>query len=154
MTGYNWLLFFHILAAIIWVGGAIMLNILNTRSIRSGDPARLASTAQETAWVGTRVIAPTTLILLVLGLVMVGVNEAWTIGQLWIILALVLFGITFATGAFFLGPEAGRIGKLVEKRGPADPEVRRRLRRVVLVGRVDLITLIVIVWDMAVKPGL
>lgn len=30
----------------------------------------------------------------------------------------------------------------------------RRLRRVVLVGRLDLVTLVVVVWDMAVKPGL
>lgn len=154
MTGYNWLLFFHILAAITWVGGAIMLNILNTRSIRSGDPARLATTARETEWVGTRVLAPSTLILLGLGIALVAVSDAWTIGQFWIILALVLFGITFVTGAFFLGPEAGRIGKLIEERGPQDAEVVRRLRRVVLIGRLDLLTLTVIVWDMAVKPGL
>jgi uncharacterized membrane protein len=154
MTGYSWLLFFHILAAIVWVGGAIMLNVLNTRTIRSGDPARVAAAARETAWVGQRVIAPSTLVLLALGITMVAVSEAWTIGQLWIILALVLFGLTFVTGAFYLGPEAGRIGKLIEERGAEDPEVRSRLRRVVIVGRVDLVTLIVIVWDMAVKPGL
>jgi uncharacterized membrane protein len=154
MTGYSWLVFVHILAAITWIGGAIMLNILNTRSIRSNNPARLATTAKETEWVGTRIIAPTTLVLLAMGITMVSVNEAWTIGQLWIILAQVLFGITFATGAFFLGPEAGRIARLVDERSVADPEVRRRLRRVVLIGRLDLITLIVVVWDMVVKPGL
>jgi uncharacterized membrane protein len=154
VTGYSWLVFLHILAAITWVGGAIMLNFLNTRSIRADDPARLATAAKETEWIGTRVIAPTTLVLLAMGITMVAVNEAWTIGQLWIILALVLFGITFATGAFFLGPEAGRIAGLVDERGVSDPEVRRRLRRVVLVGRIDLITLIVVVWDMVVKPGL
>lgn len=131
-----------------------MLNILNTRSIRSNDPARLAAAAKETEWVGTRIIAPTTLVLLAVGITMVAVNEAWTIGQLWIILALVLFAITFATGAFFLGPEAGRIARLTDERGVDDPEVRRRLRRVVLIGRLDLITLIVVVWDMVVKPGL
>jgi uncharacterized membrane protein len=154
MTGYSWLLFFHILAAITWVGGAIMLNILNTRSIRSGDPSRVATTARETEWVGKRILAPSTLILLGLGIALVAVSDAWTIGQFWIILALVLFGITFVTGSFFLGPEAGRIGKLIEVRGPQDAEVVRRLRRLVLIGRVDLLTLIVIVWDMAVKPGL
>jgi uncharacterized membrane protein len=154
MTGYSWLVFVHILAAITWVGGAILLNVLNTRSIRADDPARLATAAKETEWVGTRIIAPTTVVLLAMGITMVAVNEAWTIGQLWIILALVLFGLTFATGAFFLGPEAGRIARLVDERGVSDPEVRRRLRRVVLVGRVDLITLIVVVWDMVVKPGL
>jgi uncharacterized membrane protein len=154
LTAYPWLLFLHILAAITWVGGAIMLNVLNTRSIRSGDPARLAVAARETAWVGTRVIAPSTVTLLALGVIMVAISDAWTIGQLWIVLALVLWGITFATGAFFLGPESGRIGKLIADRGPEDAEVRRRIKRVVMVGRLDLVTLVVVVWDMAVKPGL
>jgi uncharacterized membrane protein len=118
VNAYPWLLFLHILAAVVWVGGAIMLNILNTRSIRSADPARVITAARETAWVGTRVIAPSTLVLLALGIIMVLISDAWTIGQLWIILALVLWGITFATGAFYLGPEAGRIGKLIDERNP------------------------------------
>jgi uncharacterized membrane protein len=154
MTGYSWLLFFHILAAIVWVGGAIILNILSTRAIRSGDPARQAAIAMEGEWIGSRVIVPTSLIILALGLAMVGVSAAWTIGQLWIVLALVLFGLTAITGAVFLGPESGRIGKLIRARGADDSEVQRRIRRIVFIARLDLITLIVIVWDMAVKPGL
>jgi uncharacterized membrane protein len=154
MTGYSWLLFFHILAAIVWVGGAIVLNILSTRAIRSGDPARQAAIAMDGEWLGSRIIAPTSLIILALGLAMVGVSEAWTIGQLWIVLALVLFGLTALTGSIFNGPDAGRIGKLIQSRVAEDAEVQRRIRRIVLIARLDLITLIVIVWDMAVKPGL
>jgi uncharacterized membrane protein len=154
LEAYGWLLFFHILAAIVWVDGGITINIISTRAIRSGDPARQAAIAMDGEWIGSRVIAPTSAIILALGLAMVGVSEAWTIGQLWIALALVLFGLTALTGAIFLGPESGRIGKLIRARGAEEAEVRRRIRRIVLIARLDLITLIVIVWDMAVKPGL
>jgi uncharacterized membrane protein len=151
---YDILLFVHILAAIVWVGGAIMINVLSTRATGSGDPVRMATFAKEAAGVGQRVIAPSTLVLLALGFWMVGVSEAWTIGQTWIILSLVGFGITFLTGALFFGPESLRIGKAIDARGPADPDVQRRIRRVVALGRIDLLVLVLIVADMVFKPGL
>jgi len=56
-------------------------------------------------------------------------------------------------GAGFLGPESGRIGKLVESEGFDSPEVRRRFRRVLTVSRVELILLFLVIADMVVKPG-
>jgi hypothetical protein len=85
---------------------------------------------------------------------MVVVNEAWTIGQLWIVLALIGIGVTVIAGAGFFGPESRRIGSLVEQRGAVDPEVRPRLRRVNVLSRLDLLLLLLIVTDMVIKPGL
>jgi hypothetical protein len=44
--------------------------------------------------------------------------------------------------------------KMVEERGPDDPEYRRRLARIFLVSRIELLLLILVVLDMTVKPGL
>jgi uncharacterized membrane protein len=85
---------------------------------------------------------------------MVAINDAWTIGQLWIVLALVLFGVSFLVGAAYFGPESKRIAAAAEAGGPAAPEVQRRIRRMSLVGRLDLLLLLVIVWDMVAKPGI
>jgi uncharacterized membrane protein len=153
MTLYDVLLLFHILAAIIWVGGALAINILGTRMQRAGGPAA-AAFAQQTAWIGPRVFAPSTLVVLGLGVAMVAENDAWTIGQLWIILALVGFAITAITGAAFFGPEGGRISNLIDERGIDDPETRRRIRRLTVLGRFDLALLVLIVVDMVLKPGL
>ena len=43
---------------------------------------------------------------------------------------------------------------MVEERGPEDPEYLRRLGRIFLVSRIELFLLILVVLDMAVKPGL
>jgi uncharacterized membrane protein len=150
---YNVLLFVHIVAAIVWVGGAIMINVLATRAVASGDPVRMATVAKETSGVGQRIIAPSALILLAMGFWMVAVNDGWTIGQAWIILALVGFGITFLTGALFFGPQALRIGKAIDEGRPTDPDVQRRIRSVVALGRFDLLLLVLIVADMVFKPG-
>jgi uncharacterized membrane protein len=151
---YNVLLFVHIVAAIIWIGGAITTNVLASRAVRSGDPTRMVIFAREAEWVGQRIIAPTAVVLLAMGLAMVAVNDGWTIGQAWIILALLGFGLTFLAGALFFGPESGRIGKGIDQRGAEDPGVQRRIRRIVAVGRFDLLLLVLIVAGMVFKPGL
>jgi hypothetical protein len=103
MSLYDVLLLFHILAAIAWVGGAVTLNVLGTRIQRAGGTA-LAEYVRQTEWMGTRVFAPSTLAVLGLGIAMVAENEAWTIGQLWIILALIGIGVTMITGRPSSGP--------------------------------------------------
>ena len=41
-TLYDWLLFAHVLAAMVWVGGLVMLVAVGTRTRRSGDPDAIA----------------------------------------------------------------------------------------------------------------
>jgi uncharacterized membrane protein len=151
---YEVLLFVHIAAAIVWVGGAVTINIFSTRAVRAGDSQRGAAVSRDIEWVGQRVIAPSTLVLLAMGLWMVAVNDGWTIGQTWIILALVGFGLTFLAGILFFGPEAGRIAKGLDERGWDDPDVQHRIRRITALSRLDLILLVLIVADMVFKPGL
>jgi hypothetical protein len=57
------------------------------------------------------------MVLLAMGLSMVALNEAWTIGQAWIIIALVIFGATFLAGIAFFGPESGRLEKAIAEPG-------------------------------------
>ena len=61
--------------------------------------------------------------------------------------------ITLITGAGFLGSESARLARLTAERDPADPEVRRRIKRIFMVSRIDLVVLIVVVADMVFKPG-
>ena len=81
-------------------------------------------------------------------------QEAWEFSQFWISAALTVFLASFIAGAGFLGPESGRLGTLAEERGVADPELQARIRRLLLVSRIELVLLIAVIFDMVVKPGL
>jgi hypothetical protein len=70
-TGYDWLKTFHVFLAVVWVGGAVILNLLAVFALRSPLPGRKAEFAREAAWVGTRVFTPASLVLLGLGFWMV-----------------------------------------------------------------------------------
>jgi uncharacterized membrane protein len=59
MDLYELLLAIHILAAVIWVGGATALQVLAFRTVRTDDGARIAYFAGEAEWVGMRVFFPT-----------------------------------------------------------------------------------------------
>jgi hypothetical protein len=57
-----------------------------------------------------------------------------------------------ATGILFLTPETKKLTEAVEARGQQDAEVKARLRRILLVLRVDVAVMFLIVLDMVVKP--
>ena len=51
-----------------------------------------------------------------------------------------------------LGPQAKRIGRLIETKGPAAAETQAAIRRILLVARVDEGVLLLVVADMVLKP--
>jgi uncharacterized membrane protein len=151
---YNWLKAFHILAAIVWVGGGIFVQLYATRLRRADQQDRLIAFAKDIEKLGNGVFLPASILVLILGIAMVWYSPAWELTQLWVILGLVGIANTIVVGAAFLGPEAGRIARVAAERGPDDPEVLRRTERIFAISRYDLVVLIVVVIDMAVKPGL
>ena len=151
---YKWLLAFHILLAVVWVGSATAIQIFVVRAKRAG-PDRVAYFAGEIEWYGTRILVPSSLLLVILGFVLLHESSgAYDLGQGWVTFGFVIWLLSFTTGAAYLGPESGRLSKLVDERGAEDAEYQRRLKRVFLVSRIELLLLILVVLDMAVKPGL
>lgn len=153
LTLYEFLLFAHITFVAIWLGGDAMIQVFAIRA-RAAGPARMGELLTDVEWIGNRVLVPSALLVVVFGVWMVLKEPAWEFSQFWITAALMVFIASFLVGAVFLGPESGRIGRLMEARGPDDPEVQSRIRRVLMVSRIELVFLILVVLDMVAKPGL
>jgi hypothetical protein len=79
-------------------------------------------------------------------------NLNWGWDQFWIVFGLVAWGLSATTGIFFLGLEAKRLNAVAAEHGPKSPQAQARLRRILLVARVDVALLFVIVLDMVAKP--
>lgn len=152
MTWYEFLLFFHVSMAVIWVGGGAMMQLFALRAMAAPDPMRMAEFAGDVEYIGNRVLIPTSLLAFGSGIWIVLDSDFWGFGDDWITLALILFAITFLAGALFFGPESGRIKETIEAEGPTSPAALARIHRLLALTRADLMLLFLIIFDMAVKP--
>jgi len=142
----------HVLAAIVWIGGGLMIQLLAWRILRTDEPERLARFTKDVEFVSMRTFIPASLTLVVLGFVLMSKGN-WDY-DFWVIFALVGWALSFISGAFYIGPESGRIGKLIEARGGIDAEIGRRIERILLHSRIELALIALIAMDMIIKPGL
>jgi uncharacterized membrane protein len=150
---YDFLLTIHILAALIWVGGGISMHILGRRVLKRGDAEEIYKFSAEVNVIGLRIYAPTSLILLVAGILLV--NEAgYEFSQLWISLAFVGWIISFIVGVGYYGPQDKKLQALVAADGPTAPGVVANVRQALTVNSIEILILLLVVVDMTVKPGL
>ena len=155
LTNYNAFKFVHVLAAVVWVGGACVVQVYAFLALRTNDPLRVAAFAGDTEFVGTRIFLPTSLILLVSGLFTIhDSGGGWSYSQGWVQFGLAVIVLSIAVGAGYLGPESGRIAKATERGGVESAEVQQRIRRIFLVSRIELVFLLAVIFDMVVKPGM
>jgi uncharacterized membrane protein len=153
LSWYEFLLFAHISMAVIWVGGATMVQFFALRAIRASDPMRMAEFGEDIEWSANRTLIPASGLAFVTGVLLVIDSDFWGFGDDWIVIGLALFAITFLAGILFFGPESGRLSKLAEAEGPASPVFQARLQRMLALTRADLMLLFLLIFDMATKPS-
>jgi|SRR5919201_472156 uncharacterized membrane protein len=150
----SWLLLIHILSAMVWIGGGVVLLVIGIRVRSDPDAKALAQFARLLPYVGLRVLMPAVLLVLLTGVWMVLTSAAWRISQLWVLLALGLFAVAFLIGAIYLS----RIGLQLARTAGADGTAPRQAVSVLdrwLAGYAAvLVVLLAAVWDMVFKPGL
>jgi uncharacterized membrane protein len=148
---YRGIVFIHIFAAMVWVGGAFFFQVKIAQFRKANDTAGFLQLGRDAEHIGQRLFMPASVIVLLTGIAMVWYGP-YTF-TLWIVLALVGIVLTSLTGALYLGPQGGRFAKLAEERGLDDPEVTAARDRLVTVSRIDYLVLVLIVLDMVFKPG-
>lgn len=95
MTRYELLLFLHVVFVIPWVGAGTLFHILGYRAERAGDDAAVERIFKDLAALGTTFFLPSSLLALVFGLLLLWDSEVWSFSQLWIVLGLAGFALTF-----------------------------------------------------------
>ena len=149
---YNVLKFFHILAAVLWVGGAVLIQVLAQLALKSKLPGRAAEFSHEVELIGKRMFTPLSVLVLLLGIALVQEGD-WGFGHAWIILGLLGIAATIATGAGYLGPQMGRLAELIRTDGPDAASVQARIATILNVARIDSVVLILIIFVMVTKVG-
>lgn len=149
---HDWLVFLHVLAAMLWIGGLAALNMLGLSAARRGGPDGVARFVASLRVVGPVVLGPSSLVVLGVGIWLVLDSSVSSFGQTWIWLALTLLAAAVLVGVLYLARAAQAAERAIEAGDHAG--ARRQLSR--WSGGVWLILLLLVVatWDMVFKPGL
>jgi len=152
---FNWyglFKFLHVGASIVWVGGVVVMVVLQTRLAAERDRSAAALFARHAQFVGQRVFGPAAMVTLFAGIAMtVMMRWGMPLWQVW--------GLVGVFGSIALGPVVGRRAGMALARlssmPDADPaEVERARRRVMLVNVAQVLLLASTVWTMVFKPTL
>lgn len=151
MSRYELLVFLHIVAVIIWLGAGFLIAVLVFGAARTGDSAKEAGHHQDVGWLAPRLFIPASFATLISGILVV-IDGPWTFDQLWVVMGLVGWTVSFGLGFFYFRPEAERIGSFVAQHGPHHAEVGKRIHRLNVVDRLQLLILFLVVATMVLKP--
>jgi uncharacterized membrane protein len=149
---YDYLLFLHILAGMVWVGGGISLAVLASRALRDPEPGAVSRFIGNLRVIGPLVLAPATAAVVGFGVWLVLDSAAWGFDQFWVQLALILFVAAFLIGAAYQSRAAINADRAAARED--HDEARRQLARWSWGYRAVLLLLVVATWDMVTKPGL
>lgn len=151
LNDYTIPLAIHILAAVLWVGGGVMLHITGRLAAASGDRQRMLQFSRDADFLGPRYFAPLSLTLIVAGVILVD-KAGYEMSDLWITLAFIGWGISFLIGVGYY-PRAGKMQQAaVEQKGVDSPEFMALYKQVATVNLVETAILVLVVIDMVVKP--
>ena len=151
MSYYEVLLFLHVAAAVIWLGSGFFLQMLVLRAEKVGDRLLLKQISGYAGWMAQRIFIPASLAVLILGILLT-IEGPWSFDQLWIVLGLVGYAISFLLGILFIEPEGKRIHTAMQAHGPESAEAGFHVHRINVVSRMELVVLYLVIGVMALKP--
>jgi hypothetical protein len=153
MTLYEFLLFIHISATVVWVGAGLCSLILAIGYDHDGDEPAIRRFLADQERLATRLFIPASLTVVLFGIALVIESDAWTFEYLWIVLGLIGFAATFVTGLFMIKPASERIGAAMEREGGRlTPALRTDIKKLIVMARLDYVVLFLVIADMVIKP--
>lgn len=150
MSWYEIFKFLHVVFAIAWLGGGLVMVVLAIAAYGK-DPAESLRIIKNVLYLGNRVFLPSAAGALVTGILMSVVAPISLWGQAWLILGLLGWATTFTIGNWFIRPRAERLVALEAKEG-ASANVLALSQEMLSIAKFDYIMLFTIVADMVIKP--
>ncbi len=148
---YTTLKFVHVLAAIAWVGGGIMLDMMIGQARRTGNQTELLALLAKTERYGKTFFSPSAVIVLVAGIAMASIGGIMSAP--WVSFGFLGVFVSAGLGMGYLTPKSGVLRRMIEERGMQDAEVQALGSRLLMVSRIDLLLLVLVVAAMVFKPG-
>jgi len=145
------LLFGHVFGVIVWIGLGLTGMSMAIWADRHGEHAFTEPVYRWVAWIEPPAIVLGPLLLIVTGVALV-LDGPWRFGDTWIVVGLSGYVAALVLGLLLQAPGTQRMKKLMEERGPEDPETIAARRRLDAFLWPELGILLVVLLAMTTKP--
>ena len=149
----EWLLFFHVLFAVVWLGGAVYVEGLMASASRTGDVAVVMGVFKRVAPTNRRLFSVAGIGVIVFGFWLVAVDSRFEFEAVWISVAIVAALLALIIDLFYETPKASKIVALVDANGASDAEAGELAKKVAMSGRVRTLLLFVAFVMMIFQIG-
>jgi uncharacterized membrane protein len=149
----EWIKLGHVVAAAVWFGGTVYIEALMASAARTGDPQIMGTVAMRVGKTNPRIFGGAGILTLGFGLwLILAENSVWEFSDTFVSVGFLVAIIGIALGIFFFSPQMKKIEAIVTERGPADPEVTERGKRISMVGHLMTLLLAIAMVFMVIKP--
>ena len=149
---YTILKFIHVLSMAVWVGGLIMMLVLNRALTSSGETAAAQALGRQGGRIGPRLFMPAMIITLLTGIGMVHAGDlSW--GSTWIIWGIVGLVASIVIGGVLTSGTARKLGQAIA-RGEIDAAgIASAQRKLLWFALLNIVLLNSIIYAMVAKPA-
>jgi hypothetical protein len=105
---YQTVLWVHIMAAMAWVGGGIVMHVTQQMALRQGGPSAFDEVDRRLAWTDSWLAVVAPVLVLATGTAIVVIDPGWRFSQTWIWSTLALVGL-YELLAFTIGTRLFRL---------------------------------------------
>jgi uncharacterized membrane protein len=146
MDWYAIFKFLHVVAAVCWVGGGVVLMFQGLVAARANDTSAQMVVVKQTAGLTNNWFIPASMATLIFGAITATLGGNWS--EAWVVLGLAGFAATFCTGFFGIRPLAESIAKAESEGRNAGDYGGKMLQ----IAKFDYVMLFTVIADMVLKP--
>jgi uncharacterized membrane protein len=128
----NWILFFHLLSATVWLGGSIYVEALMAAAGR-GDEGSLVTVFRRVGTTNRRLFNLAGIATIVFGFWLVGITS-WQFETIWVTVGIVLATIAVVIDLFYATPRVDRVERMAEDPDQSNDAVSDIIKQVVNAG--------------------
>ncbi len=147
---YSILKFLHVSAVIVWLGAVITLAVLFVRLAREREAGGLRLLARQAEFVGKSLIGPAAIVTLLAGGALMA--EMHSGMPAWVWWGLIGFFTSMFLGGFLMQRTGRKLSTIASSPAPDAAAIGALQGRLRMLGIVNIVILLSVVWAMVAKP--
>ena len=132
----DWILFFHILSVIVWMGGSIYVEALMASAGRGGDEAALVALFRRVGPTNRRLFNAAGIATIVFGFWLVLIVSSWEFETVWVTVGIIVALIAVVIDLFYATPRIDRVEELVTNPDASTDAVPGLISQVSMAGHI------------------